>query len=241
MKKKNTGLIAIVGGVIAVVGLLFVLNFLTNKQEEGYLIDDDGKKEEITVDYENVKEEIQVEGLDLTGQSFIGKTEAPVKVVKFGDYKCSHCATWEKMVFKPMKEKYVDNGDVQFYYINFQFMGPDSILAGIAGEAIYNQNPDAFWVFYEKLFEAQRPANEIWATKTFLKKFVKENVEGIDYELFNKELDEEKYLYDVKRDFVMGDKLGITSTPTIVVNGKAIGNTYQDLEKEIESLLKEGK
>lgn len=240
MKKKNTGLLIIFGGIIAVVSILVVLNFLTNKQKEAYLIDEDGNKEEITVDYADVKEEIKVEGLDLTSQSFIGKMDAPIKVVEFGDYKCSHCATWEKMVFKPMKEKYIDNGDVQFYYINFQFMGPDSILAGIAGEAIYKQNPEAFWKYYEKLFDAQKPASETWATKTFLKKFVKENVDGIDYDLFNKELDEEKYLYDVKRDMVMGEKLGISSTPTIIVNGKAIGNTYQDLEKEIESLLKAG-
>lgn len=244
MKKNQKNLIFMISILVLVIGSLVTLNFLTNKQTETkqneFVTDDKGNVEKVTIDYSDITEEITVDGLDLTNQPYLGATNAPVKVVEFGDFKCPACATWKQSVFPTLYDEYIKTGDVQFYFINFQFIAPDSILAGIAGEAIFKQSPEAFWQYYTKIYDNQPQESLTWATKTYLKKFVKENVDGIDYEKFNKDLDDELYLVDVKKDFLMAQKSGINSTPSVLVNGVPVQNDYNTIKSAIEKSLPDG-
>ena len=61
-------------------------------------------------------------------QQSLGKDDAPVKVVEFGDFKCPACRTWDVTVLPRLKEEYIDKGKVQLYFINFPFIGKDSDL-----------------------------------------------------------------------------------------------------------------
>ncbi len=76
----------------------------------------------------NDKKEKGNEMFAYSTQQALGKEDAPVKVVEFGDFKCPACRTWDATVFPRLKEDYINKGKVQFYFINFPFIGKDSEL-----------------------------------------------------------------------------------------------------------------
>lgn len=227
MKSKWT-----IGISLLVVGCLFLLGAINSKQESEIekipsLMDAKGKLN------------IEVGDFKLDKQPMLGDISAPIKVIEFADYKCPACKSWDAEHFGSFKKEFIDTGIVQFYMINFPFLGPDSIEAALAAESIFNQNPSKFWEFKEKLYAQQREESKVWATEKFLLRFVRENIEGIDYDQFEKDLKEHTYLLDVKEDFKISAANGIYSTPSFIVNGIQVGSNYEELRAVINDNLKE--
>ncbi|MFB5681682.1 DsbA family protein [Paenibacillus terreus] len=215
----------------ALVILLLVLTGLTwyGKQASGI---------EDLPNYTDVKGKITVDGFKDEKQPFIGQPDAPVKVIEFGDFKCPACKQWHATVYPQFKEEFVDTGKVQFYFMNYAFLDRDSILAGSAGEAIYRQNPEAFWDYYSELYENQQSESKIWATHEFLIDFVKKNITGIDYQQFEADLRGNTYLADVKEDYKIGGYYGVNGTPAFFVNGKILRSMdYEELKAAINREL----
>lgn len=214
MKKKK--LISIIGlSVMCLVATSLVTAFITKDQKSDLkslptLMDASGKIELVVGDF------------DLHSQPFLGDSNAPIKVIEFADFKCPACRNWEALNFSGFKAEFIDTGKVQFYFINFPFLGPDSIEAAVAAESIYKQNPDKFWEFKEEIYKNQGVERTIWATEEFLIKLVKNNITGIDYKLFENDLKEHKYLFDVKKDFKISAANGIYGTPSFIVNGEKV-------------------
>lgn len=180
--------------------------------------------------------DIKVGDFKLEKQPSMGDTKAKVKVIEFVDFKCPVCRQWELQYGEQFKREFVDTGMVQFYSINFPFLGPDSIEAALAAELVNEQGSDKFWEFKKKLYYKQQEQQEqtIWATEKFMLDFVKENVTGIDYKRFAKDLKDRKRLIDVKEDFKISSANGIYSTPTFIVNGqKVVGMDYEQLSSVI--------
>jgi len=233
MKKKknnNVFMISVIGIIIlCFAGLWYVSSVQEKGAKEGLPTEEELKgfkaKEVVDFDYDN--------------QPMIGKKDAPVKVVEFGDYKCPACKMWKGSVYPILDAEYIKTGKIQFYFINYQFLGPDSILAGIAGEAIYKQSEEAFWKYYTLIYEKQGPESEIWANQNFLLNLVKKELPEIDYKQFEKDLKEKKYLNDVLQDREIAAKYGVNSTPSIFVNGKKVESIdYPGLKQIIDGELK---
>lgn len=64
---------------------------------------------------------------------------------------------------------------MQLYFINFPFIGKDSDLGAATGEAIYKQDQDSFWIFYDEIYQSQKKDTEEWITEELLLNIVKEN------------------------------------------------------------------
>lgn len=179
--------------------------------------------------YTEIKGTIQTT-LNYDKQPYMGLDDAKVKVVIFGDYKCPACKNWEIENFDKFKQTYVDTGIVKLYYMNYAFIDRDSIMAASAGEAIAKQNIDSFWQFHRKLFENQGDETKVWATPDFLLEFVKENVTGIDYDKFKKDLLEHTYMLEVKEDYKVAGSLGVNGSPKFLVNGALMpSSNYEEL------------
>lgn len=181
------------------------------------------------------KIEVKPGEFDLASQPFIGDKDAPVSVIEFADFKCPPCKDWDTSVFPSIKQEFIDNGKVKFYFINFPFLGPDSIEAALAAETIFNQFPEKFWEFKGKLFENQGKKGTNWATRKFLVNLVKKEMKGIDRKRFNMDLRNTTYLFDVKKDFKIAAGNGIYGTPSFIVNGKKV--EADQLRAEIMEVL----
>lgn len=188
--------------------------------------------------YTDVKKPIEITALNYEKQPYLGNAQAKVKVVEFADFKCPACKNWKAKNMDTLKKEFIDTGKAQFFFVNYAFLDRDSYMAAAAGEAIAKQSNEKFWEFYSKLYDNQGKENEIWATKKFLLSFVKDNIKGIDFAQFQKDMQDNAYLYDVKEDFKIAGSLGVNGTPKFMVNGKLLPtSSYEELKAAIEQEL----
>ncbi|SMO84524.1 DsbA family protein [Melghirimyces algeriensis] len=197
------------------------------------LIGKEDVQQEKTTD--TVKEEI----FQYDKQPVLGDENAKVKIVEFGDYKCPSCKKFEENIFPKLKKDYMDSDQVGFYFVNNPFLGEDSVTAAIAGEAVYNQDPDAFWTFYQKVYEEQGAEHETWATKEFLVNLAKKELPDLDHKKLEKAIEEGEYEEDVQQDKAITQQARVNLVPTLFINGKKVSNPfdYAQIKQMIEEEL----
>ena len=171
-------------------------------------------------------------------QQSLGKDDAPVKVVEFGDFKCPACRTWDVTVLPRLKEEYIDKGKVQLYFINFPFIGKDSDLGAAAGEAIYKQDKDSFWTFYDEIYQSQKKDTEEWITEELLLNIVKEKLPKVDVEQFKKDLHSKEIKEKVRKDSDRAQKLKVQGAPSVYINGNLANPDFDSMKKAIDKELK---
>ncbi|KHL95157.1 disulfide bond formation protein DsbB [Paenibacillus sp. IHB B 3415] len=243
MKSKNsknsTGNKRLLPMLLAVIVVLLVvlLFFITTGSKSSGSAELEGLP-----NYTDVKGTIVVDGLKYEKQPHLGKEAAKVKVIEFADFKCPACKKWTATNLDTFIKDYVDTGKVQFYFMNFAFIDRDSYLAASAGEAIYKQSNEKFWEYVHKLYANHGDESKIWATQKFILKFVKDNIEGIDYGQFEQDVKNHTYMFDVKEDFKIAGAYGVNGTPKFMVNGVLLpDSSYEGLSAAIDSALQEAK
>ncbi|OMC79018.1 disulfide bond formation protein DsbB [Paenibacillus odorifer] len=218
-------LLPMILGVVVVILLAVIVFILSNKTDD-------------TADlpnYTDVKGSIVVDGLKYEKQPHLGSPDAKVKVIEFADFKCPACKMWTEKYLDTFIKDYVDTGKVELFFMNFAFLDRDSYLAASAGEAIYKQSNEKFWEYLHKLYANQGDESQIWATQKFILKFVKNNIEGIDYAQFETDLKNHTYMFDVKEDFKIAGSYGVNGTPKFMVNGVLLqDSSYEGLAAAID-------
>ena len=163
-----------------------------------------------------------VQAIDYSIQPSLGSDDAPAKVMLFEDFSCGHCATFTEQAFPKLKEAFLENGQAEFFFINNQFLGPNSIMAGIAGECAYEQDELLFWDYKTILFRAQNKIRYDAATLSGLVA----SIPGLDATAMNSCISERYHMNTVQADLEMARALGVTSTPTVFVNGQMVVVEY---------------
>ncbi|KQL53219.1 thiol-disulfide oxidoreductase [Heyndrickxia shackletonii] len=177
-------------------------------------------------------------------QPYLGKSDAPVNIVEFGDYKCPVCKNFTENVYPATIKKLVDNGKVKFYFMNYPFINKDSTTAALFSEAVYGElGNDVFWKFHDLLYKKQ-PEDEKYEridlyTDSFLQNTLREIVNEDDVKKVESAVKENRYKGALDKDTSYVKKLKINSTPTFFINGKEFnGKTYEDLIKMINDAAK---
>lgn len=231
--QNNRALLPMLLGVVIVVLIGIILFIITDKSDDTAGLPN----------YTDVKGTIVVDGLKYEKQPHLGSPDASIKVIEFADFKCPACKHWTEKYTDTFIKDYVDTGKVEFFFMNFAFLDRDSYLAASAGEAIYKQSNEKFWEYVRELYAHQGDESEIWATQKFLLKFVKNNIDGIDYNQFEKDLKNHTYMFDVKEDFKIAGSYGVNGTPKFMVNGvllpdSSYGGLTAAIDKELASVTK---
>ncbi|WNS45011.1 DsbA family protein [Paenibacillus sp. MMS20-IR301] len=234
--KGNKNLLLMLLALVVVILVAVLVFLLTGNTSEGT------DELDNLPNYTDVKGTFVVDGLKYEKQPHLGSDDAKVKVIEFADFKCPACKKWTASYLDTFIKDYVDTGKVQFYFMNFAFIDRDSYLAASAGEAIYKQSNEKFWEYVHKLYENQGDEGKIWATQKFILKFVKDNIEGLDYAQFEQDIKNHTYMYDVKEDFKIAGAYGVNGTPKFMVNGVLLpDSSYEGLAAAIEAGLAEAK
>ncbi|MFD1415105.1 thioredoxin domain-containing protein [Oceanobacillus jeddahense] len=227
---KKSPLKVIVTITLIVVVLLVLLVVLVNRDSESF-----GREFD--------------EAPSTEGQPTYGDSDAPVTVVEFGDYKCPGCKVWDESIFPQLEADYIDNGDVQFSYVNVLFHRGESQLASLAAEAVYAENPEAYWDFHHALFEDQ-PENQqaVWVTTDKIEE-IADGIEEIDTEALMEDvegaLEDDIESNPLMNELVIDDDLRkefeVDSTPTIMINNVMVEDPfdYEVIQDAIDEALGE--
>jgi protein-disulfide isomerase len=176
--------------------------------------------------------------LDYSGQPSRGDPDAPVRVAIFEDFLCPACQFFEQNVMPALERDFVDTGQAQVFFYNFQFLGPGSVTMGIAAECAFEQNADAFWEYKTILYRAQNSFTQQNVTSQRLADLA-QNVGDLDASELRVCVDERRHEASVTADREVGVSIGIAGTPGVVVNGQIMqnGNNYDEIRAAIEAAL----
>lgn len=175
---------------------------------------------------------------ELGDQPVMGNESAPVTVIEFGDYRCPYCAQFETQVFPRLKQDYIDAGKVKYHFVNYAFLGSGSTQAAVAGECVNEQSTEQFWNFHHALYENQGPESRRWVDTQTLMNVARNATEGLDYGQLQQCIENQDTRDEVNRDLRIGRSMGVSSTPSVYVNGEMVEDwRYSSLSRAIEAEL----
>ena len=148
-----------------------------------------------------------------------GAATAPVTLVEYSDFQCPFCQRVAPTL-RELRTKYGDKIRIVWKDFPLTQIHPNAFVAAQAGNCAREQGK--FWEYHDRLF-----ANQGALQPEFLKKYATEV--GMDATKFNACLDSAKYEARVQESLGTGTGLGITSTPTVYVNGRMV-NGAQPIE-----------
>lgn len=190
-----------------------------------------------------VDSEVEHKFPPVEGQPMLGDADAPVQIVEFGDYKCPSCKQWGETVYPKLVEEFIDTGKANLTYINVLFHGEESVIASLASEAVYEQDPENFWTFSKAVYDAQPASQEHdkpSVTIDSITELVEANAPGVDVEKMKADMgnEESSIVQAVGIDNELVKEFNIPFTPTIYVNGVFLEDPF-DYEAVAE-LIEEG-
>ncbi len=147
---------------------------------------------------------------------YLGKDNAPITLVEFGDYQCFFCNKFFHDTEASILKNYVETGKVKIIFKDFTIIGEDSIGAAHATHCADDQ--DKYWEFHDALYNNWGGENNGWASYENLVKFAK-SIEGLDEEKFVQCMSDGKYQQLVKASESDARNLGLTGTPGFFVIG----------------------
>lgn len=155
----------------------------------------------------------QLEESELVGESpTLGAEEPVVQVIKFSDFQCPFCRQAHPM----LKQLITEYGDqVQLVYKHYPLVQihPEAVPAAQASWAAQQQGK--FWEYQDELFDKQGFLGEDLYVSTAEKL-------DLDLEQFNQDRRSRAARQAVNEDLQMGRRMGVNSTPTLLVNGQLV-------------------
>lgn len=140
-----------------------------------------------------------------------GNPAAPVTIVEFSDYQCPFCARVNPTLAK-IRETYGDR--VKIVFKDFPLPShPQAPKAAEAARCAGEQNK--YWEMHDAMFANQK-ALEVPSLKQTARTI------GLNGVAFDACLDSGKWAKAVEEGSALGEKMGVNSTPTLYVNGRAV-------------------
>ena len=149
----------------------------------------------------------------LFGSTILGNPDAKITVVEFGDYQCTFCYKFHKVVMKEINEKYIKAGDVNFVYKDFPLNGNPSILASEASYCAQQQNQ--FWEYHDILYDNWGGENTGWITHETLSDFASES--ELNLEKFNSCIKKSEFKQKVLNNEQFAKEININATPSFLI------------------------
>lgn len=146
--------------------------------------------------------------------------EKPVlTVLEYSDFQCPACGMFFQELEKLMAAR---PEDVRLVFRNFPLVSihPNATLAAQAAEAAGSQGVESYWAMNKLLFSKQSE----WSQKTTeeFNAYLKEQAAALnlDVDKFMTELNSETMAAKLKEQTDQAVKIGLNSTPTILLNGR---------------------
>ena len=167
----------------------------------------------------------------------LGDPNAPVKLDEYADFRCSACLYYSQNTEPQILTNYVETGKVYYTYHFFLVIdGNDGSDASYrsANAALCAGEQNRFWDYHDTLYANQITESASLFTDARLVTMA-ENLK-LDMTAFNQCYQAKKYASIIQTDQAKAQSLGLTGTPSILVNGKLVTN-FSQLAQTIDAAL----
>ena len=147
----------------------------------------------------------------------VGAGNKGVTLIEYGDFACPACYQYYPLV-EEVKSKYKDDITFQFRHYPLVEIHKNALVAAKAAEAAALQNK--FWEMYAKLYENQPSWRESNTPLNFFEDYAAQL--GLNIDKFREDSKSQAVNDIVLADREAAKKLGLSGTPSFLVNGKKV-------------------
>jgi protein-disulfide isomerase len=148
----------------------------------------------------------------------LGRADAPVTIDLYEDFQCPACEAWSRSVLPSLASNELAAGTAKIVFHDMAFLGPESVDAGRAAYAAAQQG--RFWDMWATLYANQGRENSGAFSRERLVAMADRL--GLDTIRFEADMDSSAAAAAVDGSRSDGDRAGVSSTPTLIINGKTL-------------------
>ena len=184
---------------------------------------------EVRVLIDAPRRDVEIESTDPA----LGRASAPVTLIEFSDFQCPFCQRVAPTL-KKLREAYGDKVRIVWKDFPLTQIHPQAFKASEAAHCAGDQGK--YWEYHDRLF-----ANQQLLQPDDLKRHAADL--GLDAAAFNGCLDNSKYGERVRDGVAQGQRLGVSSTPTVYINGRLLSGAqpYETFAAVIDEELSRAK
>lgn len=191
--------------VVVIIVALIALFVFSGGKDNGEEKDVDVNGSEMVFDDPNIV--VASLEIDVTEGTYVGDLEnAKYAIVEFSDYQCPFCQKHSEETFPILKEKYIDDGDLVYFFREVSIYPPNSTALSLLGQCIYeNEGLDEYLSYRKKAYETSFETNDELL-----------NIIGVEDNV-RQCFDDETYLARFEQNSVLSRAVGVQGVPGFVV------------------------
>lgn len=141
----------------------------------------------------------------------MGNPDGKLTVVEFFDYRCGYC----KRVFDDVQALVKEAGDIRYVLKEFPILGPDSVFASRAAQAVWIHQKDKYAPFHSAMMKSKGNLNEAKVLKLA-------GGVGIDITRLKDQMDDPVVAQTLEATARQAQALNITGTPAFLFGSKIV-------------------
>ena len=163
----------------------------------------------------------------------LGRADAPVTVIEYASFTCSHCAAFHNEVLPAFKARFIDSGQVRLVYRNLP-TAPVNVAAAASAVAVCAA-PDRFFDVADAFMKGQAGLSTTGAKPWFDAGVA---ASGRTREQIETCLEAPATRQTLEAQIQGAQDAGVDGTPTLFVNGKRVtDHSLAALSAAVEPLL----
>jgi protein-disulfide isomerase len=193
---------------------------------------------------------VNIKNVKTAGNPFIGKENAPVTIAFWSDFQCPYCKAFEvggvpqittPAAFPQILKNYVDTGKAKVVFMDFAFLGDDSITAAQYSRAVWKLYPAQYFDWRTAVMVAQDQEHGGFGNAASIDA-LSAKIAGIDATKLAADVEANASTYNtmIEADKAEAGKVGVQATPSFVIGTEVIGGAYPfaRFQTAIDALLK---
>jgi protein-disulfide isomerase len=170
----------------------------------------------------------------------MGKADAPVQVLEFGDFECPACGNFATVTEPDIRTRLINTGVVGFRFFDFPLpQHKNSFTAHLSAACADDQGK--FWEMHDRIYAGQDEWSDLLdSTMTnplaVFRRYAKEL--GLDVNTWENCVTTQKYTAKIKGNQAEGTRRNVEQTPTIIIGNKQVNAvTYDEFKKLVDEVL----
>jgi protein-disulfide isomerase len=146
-----------------------------------------------------------------------GSADAPVEITEYADYQCPFCQTFATIQMPTIEERLIRTGRLRWRYRDFPLQ-QHSFSRLAAHSAACADEQGKYWEQHQRIYDGQGEWATLGDAGPKFRDYAQAN--GLDLKRYDACMASGKYAGRIQASYEEGAKLGVSSTPTLLVGNR---------------------
>lgn len=192
-----------------------------------------------------------IKNIKIDGNPYLGNADAPVTIAFWSDFQCPYCKAAEvggiPQITTPPSlpdiiKNYVETGKVKIVFMDFTFLGSDSVTAALYSRSVWKLYPDQYFAWRTAMYTAQDEEGDQGFGDAASIDNLSATIPGIDATKVAADVKANTAVYQamIDSDKAEAGKAGVNATPAFVIGKEVIlgAYPYARFQAAIDEVLK---